>query len=89
MPIAVPSVTVSLAEPAVIDSTFEIVTVLLKSPRVSSSLPPPRSMEPLAITVASVILSTPPTPMIVSTLEIVPVFADVGEREACPSPHRD
>ncbi len=30
-------------------STFEIVTVLLKSPRISLSVPPPRSMEPLAI----------------------------------------
>ena len=76
---AVPRVTVSAAAPPVRVSTLVTVAVLAKLPRVSLSVPAPRSIEALEAMAPRVTVSAPVPPVMVSTLVTVSGVGAVGE----------
>ena len=66
---------VSAPVPPITNSTLEMVaTLAAKLPRVSLSVPSPRSNEPLEMAVDSVMVSAPVPPVMVSTFETEPVL---------------
>ena len=72
----VEKVMVSAPEPPIRVSTLEIEPELAKAPRVSLSLPEPRSMLLAVVSAApSVMVSLPEPPVRLSTLETVAVLA--------------
>ena len=76
---AVVRVTVSAAVPPVMVSMLATVAVLAKPPRVSASLPAPRSIEALAAAAVRVTVSAPVPPVTVSMLARRGTVGAVGE----------
>ena len=68
----------SAAVPPVMVSTLVTVAVLAKLPRVSVSVPAPRSTEALEAAAARVTVSAPVPPVRVSTLATVAVLATLA-----------
>ena len=82
-----PRVMVSAPVPPVMVSVLDTVAVLAKLPKVSVSLPPPRSIETLATAVERVTVSAPVPPSRLSVLEtemVLPPAASV--RLSLPAP---